>query len=455
MAKSFIQGNIGFAEFSTGAAVINFKGSAGTEESTVTTVKIDTKDKTGKIASWGKNNDTPQKIIAQVRKNASATSALAFRCDAHYGNGLTFLRKDVTDDGKHNVSVVPIDAPEMAKVKEFFTKSKMNMFWKETITDLEWWRIAFPEFILSNDFTQINRVKRHRAAWCRYEIMNEVTGLVENIYISEKFGKETVNTDSIFAASVPVIDSYWTADEVKEYCKAKNIHKFIRPVFFPLLDEPYYPEGGWHAVVNSGWLEVANSVPAWVNNMFKNQVSIMYQIEIDERYYETVFKSEWMGFTKERRDQERKNTIDAINDHLSKPENAGKSIQTMMYLNEQSGQQQSYVKIQVIDNKYKDGVYLPQAEAANSEILFGTRVDPSLIGAGIPGGKLGAGSGSDKTAAFNIINALMKTPREITLDSYEFIRDYNGWDPTIMASFENILLTTLDKNPTGSEKVAS
>lgn len=454
MARSFIHGNIGFADFSTGSAVINFKNTTGTEETAVTTVKIDTKDKTGKIAAWGKSNDTPQKIIAQVRKNASATSALAFRCDAHYGNGLTFLKKDVTNDGKHDVKVVPIDAPEMTAVKEFFNKSKMNTFWKETITDLEWWRIAFPEYILSNDFTQINRVKRHRAAWCRYEVMNEETGLVENVYISEKFGKENVSPDSIFAATVPVVDSYWTADEIKEYCKVNKIHKFIRPVFFPLLDEAYYPEGGWHAVVNSGWLEVANSVPAWVNNMFKNQVSIKYQIEIDERYYTVTFRDQWQEFTKEERDAERKKTIDSINDHLSKPENAGKSIQTMMFKND-SGQQESYVKITVIDDKYKEGVYLPQAEAANSEILFGTRVDPSLIGAGIPGGKLGAGSGSDKTAAFNIINALMKTPREITLDVYDFIRDFNGWDPTIMAAFENIILTTLDKNPTGSEKVAS
>lgn len=454
MARSFINGNIGFAEFSTGAATISFNNSTGTEETAVTTVRIDTKDKVGKIAAWGKNNDTPQKIIAQVRKNASATSALAFRCDAHYGNGLTFLKKDVTNDGKHDIRVVPIDAPEMAAVKEFFSKSKMNMFWKETITDLEWWRIAFPEFILSNDFTQINRVKRHRAAWCRFEVMNEVTGLVENVYISEKFGKESVNPDSIYAAAVPVVDSYWTPEEVKEYCKANNIHKFIRPVFFPLVDEPYYPEGGWHAVVNSGWLEVANSVPAWVNNMFKNQVSIKYQIEIDERYYAVTFREQWQEFTNERRIEEKKKTIDAINEHLSKPENAGKSIQTMMFENEK-GVQDSYVKITVIDDKYKDGVYLPQAEAANSETLFGTRVDPSLIGAGIPGGKLGAGSGSDKTAAFNIHNALMKTPREITLDSYDFVRDYNAWDPTIMASFENIILTTLDKNPTGSQKVAS
>ena len=65
----------------------------------------------------------------------------------------------------------------------------MNRFWKETIADLEWFSIAFPEYILSNNFQTINRIKRQKAAWCRFEMMNEKSGLVENVYVSEKFGK--------------------------------------------------------------------------------------------------------------------------------------------------------------------------------------------------------------------------------------------------------------------------
>ena len=108
-----------------------------------------------------------------------------------------------------------------------------------------------------------------------------------------------------------------------------------------------------------------------------------------------------------------------------------------------------------IDDKLKDGSQLPEAEAANSEVLFALGVDPSLIGAGIPGGKLGAGSGSDKREAFTILSALFKTNRETTLEVYDFIAQYNGWDTSIRAAFENTILTTLDANPTGSKSVTA
>ena len=69
----------------------------------------------------------------------------------------------------------------------------------------------------------------------------------------------------------------------------------------------------------------------------------------------------------------------------------------------------------------------------------------------IPGGKLGAGSGSDKREAFTILSALKKHDRETTIEIFEFIQQYNNWDPSIKFGFENTILTTLDANPTGSQ----
>lgn len=450
---------IALSTFSTGGAVISFKGAgagASGKEEAVTTVKVETKDKvSGTIVGWGgSSNDYPQKILLEARKNGSVSANMRFLRKAHYGNGLVIMRHGVTEDGKHDPKVVSLNDPSLAEVKAFFTKSQMPRFFKEIIADLEWWNIAFVEYVLSENYATINRVKRLPAAWCRFELMNETSGQVENVYISEKFGKEQVSPDSEFVTKVPLIDSYWSAEEVRAYCQAKKIHKFVRPIFYPLIDEAYYPKAEWHAVTASGWLEVANAVPAFKMNLFRNQLSIKFHIEVDEEYFETVYKGEWAGYDIEKRKGIRKALVDAINEHLSKPENAGKSIQTMI-LKDRDGKQISTVKITAIDDKFKDGAYLPEAEAANSEISYAMGVDPSLIGAGIPGGKLGAGSGSDKNAAFNIVNALMKTNRETTLEVPEFIRDYNAYDPTLSFALENTVLTTLDKNPTGSQKVAA
>jgi len=444
----FLGTHIAVSEYKGSPALVTFKNSIDKLDTTVTTVKVEVKDKQGEIASWGKSNNYPQQVIKSVKKNGSASSALRFLRKAHYGNGLVLLKEEVNDAGKKTPRVIPLtDVPE---INEFFRKSQMDRVWKETIIDLEWFSIGFPEYILSENFQKINRCKRQKTAWCRFEVMNPENGLIENVYISEKFGKDgAVDTASEFVEKIPLIDSYWSAEEVKQYCKENNLTKFIRPVFYPLLDEAYYPESEWHSIFKSGWLDVANSVPALKKALFENQLTIKYIIEIDEEYFKKIYEGEWLSMKAENRKEIRKTLIDTINGSLVGNEKAGKSIQSVMYA-DVSGKQVSAIKITAIDDKLKDGSYLPEASAANSEILVAIGVDATLIGgAGIPGGSLGAGSGSDKREAFMILSALYKTNRETTLEIFNFIKDYNGWDPAITASFENTILTTLDANPTG------
>jgi len=430
----------------------SFKNSVDRLDDSVTTIKVEVKDKVGAIASWGKKNDYPQQVIASAEKNASATSGLQFLRKVHYGNGLVLIKNQATEDGKKAPMLVPFSShPEIA---EFFKKSKMKKMWKEIILDLEWFSIAFPEYILSNNYKTINRVKRHKAAWCRFEVMNKENGLVEHVYISEKFGKGSVDLEGEFVSKVPLIDSYWTADEVREYCKLNGITKFVRPCFYPLLNEAFYPKSALDPVIKSGWMDVANSVPELKQSIFEKQMVIDFLIEVDERYFESIYKTNWQDFSPEKRKEIRNGVIDTINDSLTGSDKAGKSIQSMTILGV-NGKPYPAIKITPIDNKLKDGSYLPEAEAANSEVLFALGVDPTLIGAGIPGGKLGSGGGSDKREAFTILSALKKTDRETTLEIFEFIQEYNGWDEELEPAFENTILTTLDANPTGKKNVTS
>lgn len=431
-------------------AAYTFKNTSESLDSSVTVVKVDVKDKTAEIASWGKKNDYPQQILKSVRPNGSASSGLRFLRKAHYGNGLVLVRDVANDQGKKEIQMVGLN--EVPDIQKFFQDSQMNRFWKETIADLEWFSIAFPEYILTENFQKISKVRRQKTAWCRFSLPNE-NNLIEYVYISEKFGKETVEASSEYVEEVPLIDSYWSVDQVREYCKTNGIKKFIRPIFYPLIDEAMYPKSEWHAVAESGWLDVANSVPALKKSLFTNQMTIKYLVEINELYFQKIYNEKWAAFSPDERIDIRKKVVDAVNQSLSGNDNAGKSIQSMKFIEDQK--EYSAVTITAIDDKLKDGSYLPEAEAANSEVLFALGVDPTLIGAGIPGGKLGAGSGSDKREAFTILSALFKTNRETTLEVYEFISQYNAWDETIRAAFENTILTTLDANPTGSKSVTA
>lgn len=447
-------GKISISTLPNGAvAAYTFKNSSDRLDATVTSVKVEVKDKQGEVASWGSNNDYPQQVLKAVRLNGSASSGLRFLRKAHYGNGLVLVRHESDENGKKVIKHIPLE--DVEEIKTFFKNSQMPRFWKETIADLEYFSIAFPEYILSDNYKTINRVSRQKAAWCRFELMNEENGLVEHVYISQKFGSGTsVDLTGTYAEKVPLIDSYWSPAQVKEYCQTNGIKKFIRPCFYPLLDEAFYPQSEWHSVFNSGWLEVANSVPALKKAMFENQMTIKYIVEVNELYFINMYRDKWQTMKFEERDQIRQNLIDEVNAALVGNDKAGKSIQSMK-VKDEKGEFHSVVTVTALDDKLKNGSYLPEAEAANSEVLFALGVDPSLIGAGIPGGKLGAGSGSDKREALLILNALFKTNRETTLEIYDFIAGYNEWDSSIQAAFENTILTTLDANPTGTQNTTA
>lgn len=415
----------------------------------VTTITFDIDHENGKVASWGVNNDFPQKIMSKIRMNSAALSGLRVSRKSHYGSGFILI-EETHEKGKRVVMQKSITA--YAEINEFWRRNQMPRFWKEIITDLEYFAISFPEYVLSKDYKKINRVKRQKAAQCRFEIMNEDTKHIQNVYISSKWHKNAdINSKDV--ETVRLIDSYWSAQEVKDYCKKHKIRNFIRPIFYPLIDESYYPKAEWQSVVNSGWLDIANSIPEFKKSFLENQLNIKFHIEISVEYFERKYKEDWQSFTPEKRQELRTQFLEELDEALRDTKNAGKSINSMIYKDD-NGAPLPGLKITAVDNKLKDGAYLEDTSAGNQEILTAIGVDPSLIGAGIPGGKLGAGSGSDKREAWFILSALMKTNRETTLEPFEFIQEYNNWDPKLKGGFEDTILTTLDKNPTGTQKSA-
>lgn len=439
------------AYLSGSKTLVSFKNTIDVDSS-ATKIIVDTEHTVNsKIAAWGPNNDYPQKLLKQLRSNGAALSGLRVLTKTHYGSGFVLVEESFDDDGKRILT--PKSINQYPEIKEFWKKSQMKKFFRETIKDEEYWSLAFPEYILSNNYKKINRVKRQQTANARFEVMNEETGFIENVYFSTKW-KDGVNLDSKYVSDpIPLIDPYWSAKEVKEYCKANGIKKFIRPIFYPLVDETYYPIPEWQSINKSGWLEISNSIPEFKKAIFENQINIKYIVEVHEEYFSRRYKDEWENFKTEKREELRKQLVNEIDEHMRGTNKAGGSLMSVTY-EDRTGKSVSGIKITPVDDKYKEGSYLPEASAANSEILFALGVDPSLIGAGIPGGKLGAGSGSDKREAFLILTALTKTNRESTLEVFEFIQEYNGWDEKLIGGFEDTVLTTLDKNPTGSQKAA-
>ncbi len=427
-------------------AIVSFAKKSA--DATVTSVLVESENATGKVASWGANNDYPQQLIKKTKPAGSLRSGLRVNRKAHYGSGFIIV-KETNKDGKREIKQQCLH--ELKDVHAFFKRNNMKRFFKEIIADLEYWELAFPEYVLSNDFKKINKVKRQFTADSRFELMNEKNRRINNVYVSSKWA-EGVEVASKFVDKIHLIDGDLSAIEVKEYCRKHNIHNFIRTVGYPLINNGYYPDPEWQSIESSGWLDIINSIPKFKKAFLEDKINVNYQIEVYEEYFERKYKEDWQSFTPEKRENIKSEFLQSLDTALRGVENGGKSIMSIIYKDE-NGTPQPGLKITEIGNSNKDGAYLDDTAAGIQAALTAAGVDPSLIGAGIPGG-LGAGSGSDKREAWFILSALMKPNRETTLEIFEFIQDYNGWDPQLIGAFEDTVLTTLDKNPTGTEKAA-
>jgi hypothetical protein len=123
-------------------------------------------------------------------------------------------------------------------------------------------------------------------------------------------------------------------------------------------------------------------------------------------------------------------------------------------LNE-SGKAEEQIIIERLDNKMNVNEKLSTSAAANSEILFSLMVNPSVLGAGMPGGPYSgnAGSGSDIREGFMASLVLSYIERHQVLNPVKLMFQFNGYK-NIDFKYKNIILTTLDTGKSSTEKIS-
>ena len=400
------------------------------------------------IVSWGSDNDSPQRIINLIKKIGVAGKVVQVATAAHFGTGLTLYEEDESG------TIQPIPYKARPAIKKFDKRNNFNLFYSEAINDLEIHDLCFTEFILSKDFNSINLIKRQQPAHCRFVVMNEKTGRIEHVALCADWNQAT--DDTVFI--VPCFSQYDYWEDIQAVCKLKNYHKFIIAFHYVKNGEVYYNQPFWHAPLQNGWADVILSVPEVKNLISAQQLQIKYLIHISEEYFQRAYGVNenggwnWDDFKADEQKVAKATLKKAIDDHLSGKQAAGRSMIAPMFLRPDGTFVES-IKIEAIDDKLKDGAYLPDASAGNYEIAFAKGVDPAIIGAGIPGGKNQSGSGSDKREAYTILCANMVINRTISLLIFYLIRDWNKWGDDLDAGFPNVILTTLDKETSGQTKV--
>jgi hypothetical protein len=404
-------------------------------------------DVDGEIIPWGSDNLYPQNFYnKKFLKNGASVGGINTLKSTIHGNGFTLFKKvkNVTT-GKIELQEQLLE--ELTEIADFVELNVLEKFWYGKITDQSLFEIAFTEHVVSMNGEKIVRVKRHKAAHCRFAAMKQ--GRIPYVYVNTDWEV----ADKAFTVAIPYFDhSEMTVQEIKDECKKKKIFNFMTSSVYPLVDESYYPKAGWHAVDRSGWIDVANSVPELKQALFQNQNHFKYIVYISDEYFELYYKEEWDDFDADKRQQLREELATAIDEHMSGNKAAGRSLISPIF-DDATGKPVKGIIIEPVDNKLKDGSYLPDAASANSEILFAIGVNPAIIGAGTPGGSNLGGSGSNIREAYTVLSASLAPKRNYVKDDWDFWRAWNKWDRALIGTFPSVNLTTLDKNPNGQETV--
>lgn len=404
---------------------------------------------TGRYASWGDGNTYPQDFTRKLNKTGAAIGGLDVLVSAHFGLGFRLFQDTETEQGVIARERLRTAFPQ---INAFFKFCRWDITLSEIVEDYETYGIAFVEYLLSPNFQQVTSIKRHQAAHCRLGIPQE-KGYVEKVYINSDW--ENLNEE--ITQEVPFFSDIHSVETLKEYCKEKKIRKFIIPVMRSLSTEKNYPKVKWHSSFHNGWIDVVLSVPVFKKYMFENQLNIKFVVYIADDFLLHKYGIEtWREMSDQEKDKRREETARQVDEHMSGNQSAGRSL-IAPFFRDQNGNLIKGIEVVPIDDKIKDGSFLPDATAGNSEILFPMGVDPCLLGAGIPGGSGGGlnGAGSDKREAYTILSTRMPIRRLRTLEVFERIRDWNGWDETLYGNFPNINLTTLDKNPNGQQTIVN
>lgn len=181
-------------------------------------------------------------------------------------------------------------------------------------------------------------------------------------------------------------------------------------------------------------------------------MSLMWHVQIPSNYWDNKFpKAIYKNV------DERKALIQAYMEDFEKEltnvENANKSLFTQYYIDE-SGKKNGEWIIDRMDSNIKAEERLSTSAAANSEILFSLMVNPSVLGAGMPGGPYSgnAGSGSDIREGLLVSMILSHIEKQCVLDPVETMFKFNGYED-IDIKYRNITLTTLDKGKSTEESL--
>ena len=385
---------------------------------------------------WGDSNLRPNEILELIRKDEVMSSNMYFNIQAAYSNGLIYKNADGS----------AVTNPE---VLDFFKYNRASKYLFEQQTDIKHFFFSVSVLILSGDGNKIVKLRHKDALYCRFETCNPQTGAIEHVFYGNWENgtpKTAVREDlELLDCDDPLGDLMVRMGKIPND-SGKNqpptkTRKFAMVNKIPIPGNKYYPFPYYWSIFNSGWYDIKQLIPVAKKAKFTNGLVIRYQVEIDAKYWDILCEKESITDPEKmlaRINLEKEN----IKSFLSGVANAGKVWFTGFYT-DPHGTEHSMIRINVINKDKEGGDYIADVEEGASMACYAQGNHPSMIGA-TPGKSSSNMNGSNIRELFTMKQGLEKAVKDILLEPYFVIKNYNTWDE-VEFDIPFMMLTTLDK----------
>ena len=371
------------------------------------------------VAEWGENNDFPLLARREKESNPDLASALDWKARALYAGGLKYQIRD-------RYTQLPVEdwTPELRKMRweidQFIFRNRH--YCAQAAVDFYDLYNVFPELIISENRQKVEFLSALEGQNCRYERRSKGTD-PKHLYVHPDWEEFAGSADDPYLDKIPMVNPKTvTPDDVRN-ARGTSM-KFVFPVSYP-TGKNYYQFPFWWTVKVSKWLDFSNMIPEVKETILKNIALIRYHIQMPDFWMPERYK-DFHNMSDAKRKEAVEKEFQIINNVLTKPGNAGKSIFTIFKTQIQQGKEYGGWKIEAVDDKMKDGALLADTSEGTIKIFSATSIDPSLHGL-IPGKGGSNRSGSDKREALNIYMSLNQIHEDILLDPWHWTAWFNGW----------------------------
>lgn len=384
---------------------------------------------------WGADDQMPYNILDLIESDETLSTCQMFNAEICYGSGLIYNTDACSREVKDEIG-------------GFFFGNNIPAGFLGVCQDFKYFSFCVNVLLLNPAGDKILRVIRKEACYCRLGVA-DAHGKIDKLYYANWRNSiplpEDIEVIELLDPNAPLFDllvrmGRMPGDDGKSIVRT-SCRKFAVLTKVPMPDNTYYPIPYYASLFRGKWYNIKRLIGLAKEAKLKNSAPIKYQIEISDKYWQSIFKAE--GISDRAKQQERiVEEKKKILDFLTGVENSGKAWFSQFYVNP-NGDIMHDVVINKIETEKEGGDWASDIIEAVNMICFTMRVHSNLVGS-VPGKAQTNNSGSDKRELYTIAQALQKPYHDLLFTVHRLIIEFNGWKGAY-PDCPFIMLSTLDE----------